>query len=185
MALNIQYRGTSQNMTMINGSTSFKHVLSFVIQASQPGMFTIPSVKVTVDGAQYPTEALKLTVTKSDVPGGNKYAFLKLNVPKQEVYVGELIPIEVQLYVTEAENVQQPQLKSDGFVINKQVEGQRAQTQIGNIIYNVLTFKMAISAAKAGQLALGPAEASLVLRFVRNPIRTTCSGCSAATSGVP
>jgi hypothetical protein len=167
--LTIQYQGTSQNMTIINGATSAKRILSFVVQASQPGQFDIPSVRVTVDGAQYPTEPLHLTVTKSEVPGANRYAFLKLNVPKQEIYVGEIIPIELQLYVTEAENLQTPQLKSDGFVIHKQIEPTRSQTQIGNILYTVLSFKWSISAAKAGQLSLGPAEANLTLLIRAQP----------------
>jgi len=122
-----------------------------------------------VDGTPYPTEPLQLTVTKNEVSANNRYAFLKLNVPKQEIYVGEVIPIEVQLYVTEAENLQTPQLKSDGFIIHKQLEPSRSQTQIGNMIYTVLSFKMSVSAAKAGHLTLGPAETSLVLRLRTQP----------------
>src|SRR5262245_53229700 len=140
--LTIQYRGTSQNTTIINGNASYKNILNFSVQASQPGQFTIPSIKVVVDGAPYPTEPLQLTVTKNEVSTTNRYAFLKLNVPKQEIYVGEVIPIEVQLYVTDAENLQTPQLKSDGFIIHKQLEPTRSQTQVGNIIYTVLSFKM-------------------------------------------
>jgi hypothetical protein len=168
--LTIQYQGTSQNMTIINGATSSKRILSFAIQASQPGQFEIPSVRVTVDGAPYSTEPLRLTVTKSDIPGGNRNAFLKLNVPKQQVYVGEMIPIEIQLYVaTRAENAQAPQLKSDGFVVHKQAEATRSQTQIGNLNYTVLSFKWSISAAKAGQLSLGPAEQNLALQIRTQP----------------
>jgi hypothetical protein len=166
--LSVQYRNTSQNMTSINGVTTFKRILSFVLQASQPGEFTIPSVKVNVDGDQYPTDAVRLTVTKNDVAAENRYAFLKLIVPKKEIYVGEIIPIEIQLYVTEAE-VQNPQLKSDGFVIHKQVEPTQSQTQIGNIAYRVLSMKWSISAAKAGQIALGPAEQNLTLRIRAQP----------------
>lgn len=165
----IQYRGTSQSTTMINGSVSSKHMLNFIVQGLQPGQSTIPSVRVTVDNAAYPTDPVQLTVTKTDVPANNRYAFLKLNVPKKEIYIGEVLPIEVQLYVTEAENLQTPQLKSDGFVIHKQLEPARSQTQIGNMIYNVLSFKLSVSAAKAGALTLGPAETSFVLRIRAQP----------------
>jgi hypothetical protein len=160
--LSIQYRGTSTSLTIINGARSAKQSLTYAITGTQPGEYTIPSIRVTVNGSGYATQPAKLTVTKSDVPQ-NRYAFLKLIVPKQEIYVGEVIPVEVQLYVTQAENVQAPQLKSDGFIVNKQIEAPRSQTQIGNIIYNVLSFKLAISAAKAGQLTLGPAESTLTL----------------------
>ncbi len=191
--LTIQYRGTSQSTTIIDGAVSSKHILSFAVQAAQPGQYTIPSVRLTVDGSPYPTDALSISVTKSDLPSaGNRSAFLKLVVPKQQMYLGEIIPIELQLYVTEAENLQSPQLKSDGFVIHKQLEPARSQTQLGNVIYNVLSFRWSVSPAKAGKLMLGPAELGLVLRsraqpdpndlfgmfgrYQRHPVTLTSSG---------
>lgn len=167
--LTIQYRARSQNVTSVNGVASIKHLLNFSIATSQPGQFTIPSIKVTVDGAPYPTQPVALTVTKADPTVQNRYAFLRLNVPKSEVYVGEVFPIELQLYVVDAENLQAPQLKSDGFIIHKQPEHTRSQAQVGNVLYSVLTFKMSVSAAKAGKLALGPADMSLILRIRARP----------------
>ncbi|MGZ8900598.1 MAG: BatD family protein, partial [Limisphaerales bacterium] len=167
--LTVQYRGISQNITSINGRTSIKHLLNYTVSARQPGQFTIPSITLTVDGSQYATQPVKITVTKADPVTQNRYAFLRLNLPKTEVYVGEVIPIELQLYVVDAENLQAPQLKSDGFVVHKQLENTGSQAQIGNILYSVLTFRMSISAAKAGNLTLGPAEMNLVLRLRAQP----------------
>jgi hypothetical protein len=167
--LSVQYRGTSQSITSINGVTTIRHILNFNVSASQPGQFTLPSIKVYVNGTAYPTQPVRLTVTKADVSAQSRYAFLRLNVPKTEVYVGEIIPIELQLYVIDAENLQAPQLKSDGFVIHKRLDAARSQAQVGNILYSVLTFRMTVSAAKAGQLTLGPAEMSLVLRLRAQP----------------
>jgi hypothetical protein len=166
--VSVQYRGPQTSITIINGVRSAKQALLYTVTGSEPGEYMLPSIKIGVSGGSYATQPVKLTVTKSDIPQ-NRYAFLKLNVPKQEIYVGEVIPIEVQLYVTSAENVQSPQLKSDGFIVNKQVDAPRSQSQIGNIIYNVLSFKMGISAAKAGQLTLGPAESTLVLILRAQP----------------
>ena len=165
----LQYRGHSQNVTSINGQTSIKHLLSYSVTAAQPGQFVIPSIQVTVDGTAYPTQPVSLTATKADPSLQNRYAFLRLNVPKEEVYVGEVFPIELQLYVVDAENLQAPQLKNDGFIIHKQPEYTRSQAQVGNLLYSVLTFKMSLSAAKAGKLKLGPAEMSLVLRVRSRP----------------
>jgi hypothetical protein len=162
--LSVQYRGRSQNTTIINGQTSTKHLLNYSVTGSQPGQYTIPPIKVVVDGSSYSTQPVTLTVTKADLSVQNRYAFLRLNVPKTEIYVGEIVPIQLQLYVVDAENLQQPQLKSDSFVIHKQLEHTRAQAQIGNVLYSVLTFPMTVSAAKAGKLTLGPAEMNLVLR---------------------
>ena len=167
--LAVQYRGHSQNISSINGHTTIKHLLNYSVSASQPGQFTIPSITVTVDGKNYATQPVRVTVTKADPNTQNRYAFLRLNVPKNEVYVGEVFPIELQLYVVDAENLQAPQLKSDSFVIHKQLEHTRSQAQVGNILYSVLNFRLSISAAKAGKLTLGPAEMNLVLRLRAQP----------------
>src|SRR5687767_40723 len=167
--LSVQYRGRTQSTTIINGRTSAKELLNYSVTASQPGQYTIPSIKVVVGGTSYSTQPVTLTVTKADPSIQNRYAFLRLNVPKTEIFVGEIVPIELQLYVVDAENLQQPQLKSDSFIIHKQLEHTRAQAQIGNVLYSVLTFPMTISAAKQGKLALGPAEMNLVLRIRTQP----------------
>lgn len=161
--LTIQYRGKSQNLTSINGQSSFAIILNYAVTGTEPGVYKIPPIQVTVDGNTVSTETLQLTVTKANPKLQNRYAFLTLKVPRQEVYVGEMIPVELQLYVTSADDIQAPQLKSDGFVIHKQPPYTRAQTQVGNIMYTVLTFRMSLSAAKAGDLQLGPAEMNLTL----------------------
>lgn len=169
--LTIQYQGHQQQFTSVNGQNSFRHILTYAVSSSQPGQYDIPSVRVMVDGAALATQPVKLTVTKSDLPVQNRYAFLRLLAPKTNVFVGEIIPIEVQLYVTRADNIQQPQLESDGFVIHKQAQHTQGRTQIGQEIYNIFSFKMSVSAAKAGKLNLGPAKMSLnlVIAAPRDP----------------
>jgi hypothetical protein len=143
--------------------------LNYSISAREPGQYTIPSIKVNVDGTILETRPLALTVAKGDPSTQNRYAFLRLNVPKNEIYVGEILPIELQLYVIDAEDLQAPQLKSDGFVVHKQLPNVRSQAQVGNVLYVVLTFPMTVSAAKAGKLNLGPAEMNLILRLRAQP----------------
>jgi hypothetical protein len=167
--LSIQYNGTVQSITSVNGQTSIKRTLNFSLSAREPGQYTIPSIRVNVNGTTHSTRPLSLTVAKADPAAQNRYAFLRLNVPTTEIYVGEILPIELQLYVIDAEDLKAPQLKSDGFVIHKQLPHVRSQAQVGNTPYVVLTFPMTISAAKAGKLNLGPAEMSLVLRLRAQP----------------
>jgi hypothetical protein len=167
--ISVQYQGISQNITSINGQTSVKHILSYTVTATQPGQYTLPSITLTVEGAPYQTQPVDLTVAKADPSTLNRYAFLRLNVPKEEVYVGEVFPAELQLYVVDAESPQQPQLKSDGFVIHKRLEPTQSQAQVANTMYTVVSFKLSISAAKAGKLTLGPAEMGLTLKIRARP----------------
>ena len=129
--LTIQYRGASRNFTSVNGQSSFTHVLNFAVGASKPGQYVIPSIRVVVDGTAINSQPVTLTVTEENAEAQNRYAFLRLTSSKKEVYVGEVFPIEIQLYVTEAEDMQAPQLKSEGFVIHKQAEHTRSRTQVG------------------------------------------------------
>jgi len=161
--LSISQQGASQSTTIINGQMSSAIIINFAISASEPGEYSIPSIKVTVDGAQHSTQPLKLTVAKANLQVQNRYAFLTLRVPREAVYLGEMIPVDLQLYVTRAEDIQAPQLKSDGFIIHKQPQNTRGETVVGNTRYTVLSFKMSLSAAKAGELTLGPAEMNLTL----------------------
>ncbi len=166
--LSINYAGQSSQINIINGSYSSSLIYNYVVTAAQPGEFTIPAIRAQVDGATLASQPLKLKVLKDNQAGaGAKFAFLKLLVPKTEVYVGELFPVEIQLYVVSGQDLQQPQFKSDGFVIGKRTEPRQGKVQAGNMIYNVVSFKMSVAAAKVGTLTLGPAECSLTLRIPR------------------
>lgn len=163
--LTIKYQGHEQNVSIINGRSSFRHTLTYAVTPEREGTYQIPAITVAVEGGKYATQPVTLTATKADTTTENRYAFLRLLVPRNEVFVGELLPIEVQLYVTDADNLQAPQLTSDGFIIHKQAQHTRGQTQVGQIAYNVISFRMSISAVKAGKLTLGPAQMSMVLNI--------------------
>ncbi len=163
--LNITPAGQSSTVEISNGQTISRRILNYAVTGRQPGSYTIPAVRVVVDGQTLATQPVNVTVTKNDLAGQqNQLAFVKLVVPKQEIYVGEIIPIEIQLYLaTRGEGLQAPQLKSDGFVIHKQAPHTQSNTQIGGTAYTVVAFKWAVSAAKAGNLSLGPVDVSLTL----------------------
>jgi hypothetical protein len=91
--VSVQYQGNSQNITSVNGQTSVKHILSYAVSATQPGQYTLPAINITVDGSAYPTQPVTLTIAKGDPSALNRYAFLRLNVPKEEVYDGEVFPV--------------------------------------------------------------------------------------------
>ena len=164
--LTITSAGRSSQISLINGAMTSSLIFSYQVQPSQIGDYVIPQIQGKVDNAILATSPLRLRVLKEVAGGGAaKYAFLKLVVPKNQVYVGELIPVDVQLYVVAGQDLQRPQLRGDAFVIGKQADHTQTRTQIGTTVYNVLSFKMSVAAAKAGKLSLGPAECGLTLRI--------------------
>ena len=120
-------------------------------------------------------QALKLTVLKSSAPAVNpKTAFLKLVVPKNEVFLGEILPVEIQLYVQRAQLSEMPHFKEEGFTLGKMQEPTRSATIIDGQRFNVATFKTYVVPVKAGKLDLGPA--TMAVNVPRPNSRTTIFG---------
>lgn len=168
--LTVGYSGQSEQINIINGRTSRTLTFSFVVAASQSGDFTLPPIRAEVAGqivtAQPPP--LKVLPRGAPTPQENQMremAFLKLLQPKKEVYVGELFPVEIQLFVQNAQDVQMPQLRSEGFTFGKAAQPAQSRVQMNNTIYNLVVFRMSALAAKTGNLVLGPAECDLTLRL--------------------
>ena len=165
-------QGTSSQVSVVNGSVSSTETLTFALTPSQPGDYTIPAMTVSINGHDYSSQPVKLKVvpagsTPATATGNNELAFLKLFVPKNEVYVGEVFRIELDLYLrNEVKGVRSPQLEpieATGFTVGKVVEGQRRQAQVGNNVYTVIPLIMSATAVKAGKLPLGPAGLSTTL----------------------
>lgn len=169
--LRIVSAGRQSSLQIINGQTSATLTYNYQVTPTQPGDYTIPAIRAQVGTRTLATQPLKLKVLKADAAAGGgagdplgQFAFLKLIVPKTEVYVGEVIPIEIRLYVYDAENLQNPQLSADGFTLGHMPQGAQSRAQVGNAIYHLVSWKLSATAAKAGDLKLGPAECRLVLK---------------------
>jgi hypothetical protein len=149
-------------------SVTREYVLTYLVTPLQAGEHTIPAIQADVGGRRLATQPLKLRVLKTSdggpgVAGQNKQAFLRLVTPKTEVYVGEVLPVEVKLYVTGAQDLQWQPLAAEGFTLGKTVEMPRSQAQVGATVYATTGFRLTAVATKTGPLQLGPAECSLNL----------------------
>ena len=172
--LTIQYAGKSENVTIVQGQYSAQFLLNYLVTPARAGEFAIPAFKSQVDRSVVASNPLKLSVLKNDAPSDAnnplaKLAFLKLIIPKDHVYVGELIPVELDLYLQggRGQDLQMPQIRADGFTVGKLIQTGQSQSVTNNSVYLVVSFKMAVAAVKTGALNLGPAECSLVLQLPR------------------
>lgn len=160
----IEFSGQSSQYTVINGRASTSLMLTYFVTPNLAGTYTIPSARVTVDGVTHATQPLRLVATSANnSAGGTPAAFVRLNASKTNVYVGELIPIEIKAYGL-IDELNFPTLKSDGFTIAGQGQALRGHEQFGNEMLNVFTFPMNVIPAKAGNLTLGPAEVQMIYR---------------------
>jgi hypothetical protein len=164
--------GNSQNLSILNGQMSSTVTVTYSIAPQRTGEFIIPSLTANVNGQQITSQPLKLTVLKADAPSaavnsGPEIAFMRLSLPRKKVYVGQMLPAQLQLClrddVQNFGNFQFTDQPANGFTIGNMVQSQNRRAQIGNRVYTVIPLTFALTAIKSGTLSLGPFTASATL----------------------
>ncbi len=169
--------GHTSQFSFVNGVSSSTESYTYTVTPTQAGEYTIPALTAQAGGQTVASQPVKLIVLKPGAPpppaaspaSGDAVAFIRLVVPKQKVFVGEIIQARLELCLREdvvnIANVQLSPVPAEGFTVGKTLEGQKTQTRAGNANYNVIPFTMIFTAAKAGTLTLGPPTCSLDLLF--------------------
>jgi hypothetical protein len=180
----------SQRIESINGVSSASTSVTYQVIPQEPGVFTIP-------GSGSGSSPVVLTVSPSNGQGGaaasggsaplaapsahpstlpsgstrvtaNGAAFVRLRLSQHELYVGETIPVDIQVgmrdgFVASLNGL--PTLNGDAFTLNKlSSQPQRAEETIDGQPYTVLTWHSALAAVKPGELAL-TVETPLTVRM--------------------
>jgi BatD DUF11 like domain len=157
-----------------SGTTTSSFIYTFTVIPAQPGEYTIPALTAQVGNQTITSLPVKLTVLKpgAAVPvqnPGDQPAFTKLLVPKQKVYVGEVIRAQFQLYLRDGvlnlDHFQMTSIQADGFTVGKMQQEAVTTTRLGNVGYNILPVTMLFTPAKAGTLNLGPLACGVDLFF--------------------
>jgi hypothetical protein len=165
--------GQSQEFSIVNGQATSRHSFNYTLQANRTGDVVIPAMQINLRGTVLTSQALRLSITPAAAGGGaeaavTNLAFLRLVVPKTEVYLGEPLPIEIHLYYQSARDIQMPQLKADGFSLGQAAKPAQTTTAVGGVAYNLILFKMSATPARVGTLSLGPAECQLTVLIPLN-----------------
>jgi hypothetical protein len=166
-------RSFSQNIDLNSGQVNARLVLTYPVTPQRAGEFTIPALAADVGDQQLSTAPLKLTVTQPNAPStaavnsGNEITFMKLSLPDKKTYAGQMLTAQLQIYlrddVQNFGNFQVTGTPADGFVIGKNAEGGRFRAQVGNRVYTVVPFTLALTTTKTGALTLGPFTANIVV----------------------
>jgi hypothetical protein len=175
--LDINFVGPSRSsrFEIINGRMKSSVDTTYVYQvtAEREGEFTIPEVSLKVGGRTYTTQPIALKVEKGGARSGESakaIAFAEVDVGKKTAYVGEVVPVEVRLYLTaraRAEVSSAIEIPGDGFTVQKAPEPQQ-QSEIRNgTEYNVFTYRTVMTPSKAGKLSVGPTEIPFVAQVPR------------------
>ena len=181
--LEIHQTGTSRQFEMHNLTTSSSTVYIYTILPLKPGIFIIPPQMIRVGNSSLRTPALKLNVSDSanrstrsnqtaQPANPNQLVFAELIVPKKSAFVGEIVPAEIRLGFDPRAHpklIDGPEVSGQGFTAQKLQQGGENLETINGRTYDVVTFKTAIAAARAGKFDLGPVKAKAQVLVPRRP----------------
>jgi hypothetical protein len=173
--LEIRRTGTSQRIEMNNLNLTSSVIYDYTVMPLRAGRFTIPPQTIRVGNNSLRTPALTLNVAdspgrSSGVPPGRSAAtasasnlvFAELIVPSKAAYVGEIVPVQIRMGFdprVRPRLMEPPEITGQGFTAQKlQQSGENTETISGRL-YEVVTYKTAIAAARPGKFEIGPVKA--------------------------
>jgi hypothetical protein len=179
--LEIEPVGQQSSMQIINGTASANVTYVYQVAAKRAGVFTVPAITATGAGSTQPIafrvdngtrgqtpRAPSQSRSQPPAPAGSREdaavdakgqsAFLRVALPKQELTVGELVPVQLKAYFRAgmaASLSGLPLLGSDAFSLGKIGEhpGQ-SQEMVDGQPFTVLTWDTTLSGVKAGEYPL-------------------------------
>jgi BatD DUF11 like domain len=185
--LDIRYTGQSQLLEGRNFQFTYSFIYNYTIMPMKAGVFKIPPQMVEAGGSALHTPALTLQVADSGTTQAprssnrssgaidpSKIAFAELILSKTTAYVGEMIPAVLRIGVnirTPVESYNGAEITGQGFTAQKMHDQKPTIESIEGKTYQVLTFKTALSPARAGKIEVGPVQITAIVRMPRNPSR--------------
>ena len=177
--------------TIENGRMRQASTLTWQINCTKVGEFIIPSQQLTVRGRPYKTEPVRLVVKENPAYPVSKYdPLLTLEVDKREFYLGEVIPVTVNLYVhrkTYLRRVGLIELPKESFAVQRfPLQGDESTITMGGVPYRSLAFHSTLSGLKPGKFTLGPASSEIIIEVPDDlPLAATFLQSNGAAQGTP
>ena len=188
------YTSQSSSTSFVNGkrTSSFTLTYTYTLMANQEGTFTIPAATIKVDGEQYTSNGVRITVLPPDQPTNtssqNTQAttenapprtsniadgniFMRTLVSKTKVHEQEAILLSYKLYFAGVDvaqftnNTRLPEFK--GF-LKQELEVGEIQTELehynGRNYQTAILYRTLLFPQRNGDIAIDPAQFEAVLR---------------------
>jgi hypothetical protein len=184
--LNIRHVGSSTKMTVVNNAMSQSITYSYLVVPLRVGEYEIGPFFAVFAGQTYRAEPVKLVV--EDVSGSAPQAgpsapsapttatrsgrmdrdatfyqgndvFLRMEMDKTRLYVNEVVPVTIKLYVDNVglKDIEYPVYDHEGFSSGEFIKPERKRESYRGKIYEILEFRQELSAFKEGDYVIGPA----------------------------
>ena len=188
----------TREIQIINGTTLPSSSIVMRVTPQIAGIFTIPGVTaksqptvLTVNAALSGTAIPRVgappppppppILSGGSIPKGvhltdDGSAYVRLNVPKRELYVGESVPVEIEVgmrsgFVSSLNGL--PKLTGDDFALNNlSRQPERSEKLINGEPFVLFTWRSVLAVIKPGTFAIS-AEAPLTVKIRTRPKRDT------------
>lgn len=186
---------SSSSTQIINGVRSDRQTFTFLVEALQEGVVTVPEAEAIVEGASVKSKALSIEIVKGDKPQQQNQSqgqqsqqgqqstqgaedseiFVRMEVSRPSLYKGESFMASIKLYVrgygvAELRDFKIPQL-TGLYAQDMEVPANEAQfhrENVGGKIYNTAVLKRwVLFPQRTGKIAIDPAELTVVLQVPR------------------
>lgn len=169
--LNGPSQGFSQSYSNINGKTTeeIKTTISYNIQAKKDGRYIIGPASVKVNNKTIKSKSVEIVIEKSTIKenkiiNNEKHVFIKLQINKSEIFIGEQISAISRIYIKNGVNLQNTEIspiKYDGFWEEEiEIKTNKKEREIINgIAYDVIKFRHSVlTAQKSGDIIIPASE---------------------------
>ena len=156
-AFKFQSRGTSSQMTIINGSMSSKLEYTYILYPQKPGTFIIGPFTLDDGGKKVQSAPLTITISQSEPQQKDTgEVFVTASVDNENPYLNEQIIYTFQfcrrVKVASANLAEQPSF--DGFLVESLGKEREFQKVINGQQYLVTEIKQALFPLKTGDLEI-------------------------------
>jgi len=172
---------TSRSFQYINGKSSTSYTYSYQLIAQKKGSYTLPGVPVSIDGTEYKTDPIDVSVLDrneaAESKGGQRPdIFLKLEVSNTRPVTGQQIIADVVLYFQQGLQVSSyqpiPGWKAEGFWKESLTNNERPEastTILDGLRYRrARLLQFALFPTKSGKLEISPYEINVSVRSSRS-----------------
>ncbi len=198
--LQIKYVGPATQMTVVNGKVSRSITHTYLLLPLKEGNYKMGPFFAEYRGQTYSAAPVTLSVgTSASVagagpavspPSGYKptpsskinpakkpykgdQVLLRIEVPKRRVYINEIVPITMKLYVYNMglRDIEYPVFEHEGFSAGAWEEPIKREEIHKDMRYNVLVFRRELFGIKEGSYSLGPASLTCKVVVRKQPRR--------------
>lgn len=165
--VNLQSRGSSSQIQIINGSMSSSIVYQYVLNPKHSGTITFGPAFVVVDGKKYASQPLQLQVHKEQQSAHKtdekSYFYVEADVTQKSLYVGQQTVYTFRFFNrAQIANAQIEQFPSFQGLVKEEIEKQKKYSINQNgIAWDVTEIKVALFPTSSGLLKIDPAVVSL------------------------